>query len=373
MKNVLFAFFAFVFCGILCVSCGDKHDIVKDDVAAKGEEVKKFVLTDTMMKRIRVDSVRSSRVHNALVVPGKVTPDENQMVKIFALGDNAIVEKVFVELGDFVSKGQKLAVVRSTDMSDLERQRIDAQNQLTVVEKNLKVTQDLYDGKLAPERDLIAAKGEVQKAQSEITRVKDILHLYNANSSGEYTVTATSAGYIIDKNVASGTQIRGGGTDAMFAISQIKEVWVMANINEVDIAKVKMGMEAEVATLSYPDKVFKGKVDKIYNILDEKTKTMRARIRFANADLLLKPEMNAVITLKFDEGTQALPYVPAESVIFDKSKHYVMVFHSRDNIETRPVTISKSLGSTTWISEGLKVGEKILTRDQLLVYDALND
>jgi len=60
-------------------------------------------------------------------------------------------------------------------------------------------------------------------------------------------------------------------------------------------------------------------------------------------------------------------------VIFDQSKYYVMVFKGRSDIETREVTVYKSLRDISYISAGLKPGEKVISRNQLLVYDALND
>jgi cobalt-zinc-cadmium efflux system membrane fusion protein len=65
--------------------------------------------------------------------------------------------------------------------------------------------------------------------------------------------------------------------------------------------------------------------------------------------------------------------IPSQAVIFDRSKNWVMVYHSRTKIETRPVKVYRSLANTTYVSEGLKPGETIISKNQLLVYDALND
>jgi membrane fusion protein, heavy metal efflux system len=131
-------------------------------------------------------------------------------------------------------------------------------------------------------------------------------------------------------------------------------------------------MDASVETLSYPGQQFRGRVDKVYTVLDPATKAMPVRIKLPNTGMKLKPEMHATVMLHYDNGGQ-MATIPAGSVIFDRSKHYVMVFHDRTNIETREVTILKSLGDVSYIRTGLKPGEKIISRNQLLVYDALND
>jgi cobalt-zinc-cadmium efflux system membrane fusion protein len=135
---------------------------------------------------------------------------------------------------------------------------------------------------------------------------------------------------------------------------------------------VKAGMPASVQTLSYPDLQFTGHVDKIFSVLDPSTKAMTIRIRLKNENMKLKPEMHATVSLRFDDGAQ-MATVPSNAVIFDNSKYYVMVFRSRSDIDTREVHVHKFLGDIAYISSGLKTGEKVISKNQLLVYDALND
>src|SRR5690606_19327670 len=122
----------------------------------------------------------------------------------------------------------------------------------------------------------------------------------------------------------------------LFTVSELNDVWVLANVFETDIAKVKEGYSADIVTISYPDKVFHGKVDKIYNFLDPATKTMQIRIRLDNKDMELKPEMFATITLRYNDGNSMIA-VPSSALIFDRSKNYVLVFRDKYNIQVREV------------------------------------
>jgi len=166
--------------------------------------------------------------------------------------------------------------------------------------------------------------------------------------------------------------LRNDRSENIFDIAEIGEVWAMANINEMDINKVKLGIDAAVTTLSYPDKVFKGKVDKIFNVIDPETKAMQARIKLQNPGYLLKPDMNASINLSFNEGKSMIA-IPSNAIVFDKSKNFVMVFKDRNNIETRQVEVYRVVGDITYISSGLKENEKVITNNQLFIYRALND
>lgn len=330
-----------------------------------------FMLSDTMMSKIVLDTVRTEPVRNEITVVGKVIPDENKVINVFPLvGGN--VEDVKAELGDFVKKGQTLATIRSVEVADFERQMIQAKSDLLVAQKNLASTQELFESKLSPEREVIMARKDVDGAQAELDRVKEIFEIYGLNKGSFYKVKAPIDGFIIQKNVNRGMQLRSDNNESLFTVGQISDVWVMANVSESDIPRIKPGMPANVRTISYPDQVFKGTVDKIYNVLDPETKAMHIRIRLANVGFKLKPEMHATVTLSYEEG-QSMTVIPSKSVIFDRSKYWVMVFNSRSNIEARPVDVYSTLTSTTYVQDGLKDGETIISSNQLLIYNALND
>ena len=330
-----------------------------------------FVLSDTMQKRIEISSAEMQPVKAQLRLVGKIIADENKLVEVFPLvGGN--VTDVFVELGDYVKQGQVLAIIKSGEIADFERQLIDAQSDCGLAQKNLKVAQDLFESKLASEKDVIAAKNEVSKANAELSRVKEVFIIYGIDKKSAYQVKAPISGFVIEKKINRDMQLRSDKSDNIFTIAEINDVWVNANVYESDISKIKADMSAEIKTLSYPDTTFFGKVDKIYNILDPQTKTMKVRVKLRNSDYMLKPEMNATVTLKYNEGGSMIG-IPSSAIIFDKSKSYVMVYKDKYNIETREVDVYKQVGDVSYLKKGLNEGEKVISKNQLLIYDALND
>lgn len=335
------------------------------------EDAQAFMLSDTMMHRIVLDSVADEPIRNELTLVGKIVADESKVIEVFPLvGGN--VEEVNAELGDYVRKGQSLALIRSGEVADFERQMIQAQADLLVAQKNLKSTQELFESKLAPEREVNSAQKEVDNAQAELNRVKEIFRIYGLGKTSSYVVRSPIDGFVIQKKINREMQLRSDHSESLFTIGQLSDVWVLANVNESDIGQVKLGMEAQIGILSYPGEVFKGKVDKVFNVLDPETKAMTVRIRLQNAGYKLKPGMHATVKLQFLEGGNMLA-IPSRAIIFERSKHWVMVFHSRSNIETRPIEVYRSLGDRAYIREGLKAGERIISKNQLLIYDALND
>jgi cobalt-zinc-cadmium efflux system membrane fusion protein len=334
------------------------------------EEKTGFTITPTMLEESRFDTVKIRPVRNEIKLFGKIAADNNRLAHVFPIVSGSVL-KIYVELGDQVKQGQILATVRSSEVAEYERERMDALNDLALAEKNLQVAKDLLAGKLASEKDVLASERELEKAKSELKRINEIYAIYNLQSGALYNITAPISGFIIEKNINQNELIRSDEGDNVFSIAQIDEVWVLANVNESEIGLINPGVDAEILTISYPDRTFTGKVDRTFNILDPSTKAMKVRIRMPNADHALKPEMSATVKLKYDEKF-SLASVASSAVVFDKSKYWVMVFKDKDHIETRQVEVFRDLGGITYLT-GLEPGERVFVKNQLLIYDAIND
>jgi cobalt-zinc-cadmium efflux system membrane fusion protein len=330
-----------------------------------------FALTDTMLDRITMDTVRQTAVLNELKFSGKITPGDNKLVNVFPVVAG-YVTTINVSLGDYVKKGQVLAVIRSTDIADFEKQKRDAETALLSAQKNRKAVQELAESKLNTERDVAAADKELENAEAELRRIEEVLNIYHVNNGSFYNVIAPISGFITDKKINADMQLPTGINESIFTVAQIDEVTCIGNVYETDIAKLSTGMPVEVEVLSYPGARITGKIDKILNVLDPETKTLKIRVKLSNPEFRLKPEMAAVIYTRYPEERQ-LPVIPAEALVFDKSKNYLLIFHRKDSIETRLVEPDKTTAGCTWIQSGLKPGEAVITKNALLVYDALND
>jgi cobalt-zinc-cadmium efflux system membrane fusion protein len=335
------------------------------------ETEKSFELSDTMLSICGFEKAKFDTVKNELRLFGKVTADNNKMAQVYPIV-SGVVKSINVELGDYVTQGQILASIQSSEVAEFQKEKLDAINELAIAEKNLQVAKDLYAGKLTSEKDVAAAEKEVEKAKAELNRINEIYKIYNLKDGSIYQITAPISGFIVHKNINQNEQIRSDISEPLFSIAEINEVWILANVNESDISKVKVGYDAYIKTLAFQDTIYTGKIDKIFNAIDPETKSMKVRIKIANKDLKLKPEMNCTVSIKYAEDYKLIA-VPSSSVIFDKSKYWVMVFKDKSNIETRRVEVYRQLRDVTYIKSGIDENETVITQNALLVYDALND
>jgi len=131
-------------------------------------------------------------------------------------------------------------------------------------------------------------------------------------------------------------------------------------------------MKAEVSTLIDPERVYHGKIDKIFKIINPETNSMQAKVILDNTDGSLIPDSKATIKVKKISGQIGLS-VPAEALIFDQNKYFVVVFKSQNNIRMQEVKILQQTENTAFIAEGLSAGDKVVTQNQLMFYRSLTD
>jgi len=359
--KILTLILAFCTTGLVLQSCHNDVQEQKDT---------KFEVTDTLLNSLLIDTVKDASALSELTLTGTIAPDENKMVNVFPMV-SGVAEDVHVQLGDVVQKGQILAIMHSAEMAGFTKDYVSSEADLRSAKRTLESTQDLYKGGLASQKDLEDAESDYQKAVAENNRAGAVTEINKSNGEG-YEIKAPISGFVVEKNLNSGTQVRADNSQNLFTIADLSSVYVLINVYESDIASVKTGDPVKITTLSFPDKVFTGKIDKIDNMLDPDSKVIHARVKIANPGNLLKPEMFANVQIKGTSGTD-LPYVDANTLIFDNDRDYILVVDGKAHVRIQPVVIAKKVEDRAYISSGVKPGDRIIASRQLYLYESLKD
>ena len=354
--------FAFLLFSASMHSCTQK--------AAASDEKQGYVLPDSLLKTIEIDTVSTSKVLNSLSLTGKVDFNEDEVIKIYPV-ISGLVSDIKVMLGDYVRKGQPLAIVKSVEMAGYSNDYTMAKSNVEIAKKSLDATNDMYKSGLASQRDQLTAQENYNQALSALEKAQRILNLNGGSLNGDYVVRSPIDGFVVEKLVNNNMMIRPDNSTGLFTISDLKNVWVMANVYESNIANVKTGDSVQVTTLSYPGKIFRGKIDRIMNVLDPSNKVMKLRIVLPNPGYLLKPEMFASVVVRNTENKKMIS-IPSRALIFDHSQYYVLVYKSPSDISIRPVHVMNTVGDQSFISDGLTDGEKLIGSQALLIYQELN-
>ncbi|UOR03637.1 efflux RND transporter periplasmic adaptor subunit [Hymenobacter aerilatus] len=330
------------------------------------------VVSDSLLARITLDTVQQRPVINELKLTAKIAYDESRVNKVFPLV-GGIVTKVNVTLGQYVKAGQVLAEIESTDIANFRSESTTATVELAKTRQELASTKELYEDGLASAREYQLAQQEVRRAQAEVQKNRQIGAIYGTQQGGaaRYLVKAPAAGFVVEKTVNPRTQLRSDNDQTMFVISDLNTVWALASVYEDDIARVRPGTPAVVKTLAYPDEPAEGKIDPAFSALDPDSRVLTVRVPLQNPGNKLKPEMFATVTVASPTGASKLS-VPTSALVFERSRSYVLVFKDRNNIETRNVETAGTAGGHTYLNGGVEPGERVVSRNALLLYHTLN-
>src|SRR5476651_2152266 len=316
---------------------------------------KEVCVSDTLAKMITIDTAKTTTMKDELSLSGEVSSDDNNVVKVFPFSSGQVTD-VKVSLGDKVTKGQTLAIMRSADVAGNYTDLSSTQSDVAVSKRQLEQAEYLY-------KNAVAANSKVKSALA-------INGGGNTSANGMLIIKAPQSGYVVEKNITSGSFIRQDNNGSMFTISNMKDVWIWANVFESDISKVKVGYTANVTTIAYPGRVFTGKVNEVSSVLDPDNKVMKIKIALPNPDMLLKPQMFTNVVITNNENQQSVS-VPAKAIVFDSSKNYVVVYNDKCDLKVRQVSIIKTVDDVTYIASGLKPGERVISKNQLLLYDEI--
>ncbi|HXC06337.1 MAG TPA: efflux RND transporter periplasmic adaptor subunit [Bacteroidia bacterium] len=334
-------------------------------------ERKHYVIADSLLKVIRMDSVQMGNMVNSFELTGQVDFNQDRVMNMYPL-ISGVIQDIHVMLGDYVTEGQVLGVIKSSEMAQYSSDIENAKSNLNLAQMNFEKTKDMYRRGLASKSDSLGAAVTLVQAKAEVVRAERVIKINGDNTSGEYVVKAPISGYIVQKMVNNNQAIRTDNGNPLFTISDLKEVWIWANVYESNVDNVHLNDEVEVTTISRPDRIFKGKIDKVMQVMDPASKAMKIRITIPNTDYTLKPQMFATARVVNSENKQEL-FVPSSALIFDHSQYYVLVYASKGIADIRPVSFVSSYGKKSYINGGLKRGETVLASYALQIYSELNN
>jgi cobalt-zinc-cadmium efflux system membrane fusion protein len=366
-KNITYLFLVAI---ILISSCKKKEE---EKSVVPQTDKNKVSFTDEQLKQISVEDVQWVPYAEEFSAVGEVSFDENNVVRIYPIVSGS-VDKVDVSLGDYVKKDQLLATLLSTDISTFQRDYNVAKADLEVAEKNMSRAQELYSSGMMSEKDFAEAKKDFTNAKSDFNEKKQILELYGGSSDrldATFRVIAPRPGYIVERNINEGTQIRTDASTNIFTISDLKSVWIWANVHESDMAKVKEGDKVTVTTIAYPDKTFRGTIKKIGTMLDPASRVIRVRTELENEDGLLKPEMFATVIITSQTKDKIIA-VPENAMVLENNSYYLMRETSPHTFEKVKITTGKRFNDFVEITEGIQAGDRIVVNGSLFALTAFN-
>ena len=320
--------------------------------------------------RLSMVAAASQSVKPKLQLPAVVESDPARTAAVLTpLSGRLIALKV--ALGDRVSRGQIVAVIDSPDLGQALNDNEKAADSFRLTAKNLERQEAQNKLGVASDRDLDQAKSDHAQAAAEYTRTQGRLKVLGVapdakSSLRELAVAAPVAGSVTALNVAPGNMIN-DPTQALMTIADLSTVWVTALVAEKDVAAVAKNQEAQVTLSAYPDRVLRGKVLFVSDVIEADSRRGKIRIAFANGDYTLKPNMFATVVLSGAE--RSLVVLPSSALLMNNDRTSVFVATAPWTFERRNVEAELEEGSSVAIRSGVTAGEQVLVKGGILLND----
>ena len=305
---------------------------------------------------LKTGRVESKVVEDEIRVTGNVAVDETRLSTV-QLRYSGYIQKVFADATyQYLRKGQPLFTIYSPDLVATEREYLVAkQNQQ-------RVAQSTVLGVTEGAASLVQAATERLKqwgvSQREIARLES-----TGEVQKELEVDSPVSGYITERNALPNLTVQ--PETRLYSVADLSTVWVLAEVLQNDLGRIKVGDRASLTVDSYPGRLFEGLVNFIYPQVDMMTRTARARLVFSNPGLKLTPGMFVNVVLKLPMGKQLV--IPASGVLQSGTRQIVFVNRGNGYIEPREVQLGARAGDDFIVLKGLKPGEEIVTSANFLI------
>ncbi len=336
---------------------------------------------------MRTVTVEPRQIPQTLTVAGQIVMNEEKTVHIGVYASGRITQ-LRANIGDAADQGEVLARMHSHDVHETiaayntALQEVDRQEQLVDYQRRMRDRMArLFQLKSASPQEVERTEADLRSAQTnlhdahysvtkEAEHLSDILGLpksqlgHITDATEQVPIVSPINGTVMDRKVTLGTVVDPGME--VYTVSDLSSVWMLASVNETDIAKVRVGDEVQLMTQAYPDKAFQGRVLRVGPQFDPQTRTLLVRIVVPNPHRDLKPEMY-VSAQVYSGGSKKSIIVPEVAVQNINGGSVVFVKTSDDTFEVKPVEIARRMNGQAEIGQGLKPGDAVVTQGSFVV------
>ncbi|MGR8997567.1 MAG: efflux RND transporter periplasmic adaptor subunit [Gammaproteobacteria bacterium] len=306
---------------------------------------------------VRTVIAKQTLLSHVVRAVGRVAYDEERIIRLHPKIEGWIETLRIDKTGQWVKKNDDLLSIYSPQLVVSQEEYILALNNLKVLEKS-------------PIEDIRRGAEELVESSRERLKLLDVPdhQLHDLTMSHiikkSLHIHTPAAGIVMQIGAREGQYVT--PATELYMIADLSKVWVYADIYEYELPWVKPGDPVEMRLAGVPGRVFKGHLAFIYPYAEPETRTIKVRLTFNNAELLLKPDMFAEVTIHAGKQADAV-VIPSEAVIRSGAKTRVLIVRGPGKFEPRLVTTGLSSNGHVTILKGVKAGEEVVTSSQFLI------
>jgi len=361
-------------------SRGQAADTNASQESAPKPSVSSLDLSPSQLNSIKIEAVGSYLFRVEKEAVGNIDFADDLSVQVFPAYQGTII-KTFVELGVRVQKDQPLYTIKSPDLIQAESNLIGAAATFELTNKELARVQGL--GGIA-EREKEQATSDQQTADGALKAARDAVLVFGKTNAEidqmialrktdpALVVRSPISGTVTSFNAPPGLLVQPGNLPAPYSVANVTVKWMLANVSETEIPFFHLGQPVQVKVMAYPDRVFQGKVSKIYATVDPNTHRVTIRSEIADPHDELRPGMLANFVIRVQNPVEATA-IPANGVVREADGTMTAwVTTDRRRFEQKIITTGLRNDDRVQVLDGLRRGELVVTDNAVFLSNMLS-
>lgn len=328
------------------------------------------LISTEQSKEIKTGLVSSYDFQELREAVGVIDFDKYKTADVFSPYQGRI-NKVLVEAGNDVKKGQTLYTVLAPDVAQASSALLSAAGIYKQANETLKRARDLYEFKSISQKELEQNISDQQTAEANFIATKKSMALFgfsdpeidqvvsNRKVDTELSIKSPISGRIITRNAATGQLVQPGVAQAPITVSDTTSLWMVAQVPESEAPYYKVGQNVIVKVQAYKYKLFPGKIVYVGDSVDATTRRLTLYAHIRDPERELKPQMLASFNIEITKP-EPYPAIPAEALVRENNGTRV-VWATVDGklFKRRVVSIGITQAGLVQVLDGLQAGEMI--------------
>jgi cobalt-zinc-cadmium efflux system membrane fusion protein len=334
-------------------------------------------LTPSQLSSLTVNTVSTLGFRSEQLADGRIALNSDTATQVFSPYSGRVI-RLIAGIGEHVRKGAPLFTIEASEFAQTQSDLLNANTQLKLARIAEERRHAAFDSKGGSLQDWQQAQADLAAAQTALDSVRNRLKIFGetdtqiaalerAKAPSPITfVAAPIDGVVSDRQVGPGQYIQAGNSTPVYTIGDLATVWLVANVRETDAPLVEIGQQVEVRVLALPGKVFQAKLTAVGAAVDAVTHRVPVRATIDNPDGKLKPQMFASFSIITSGESNALA-VPEEAVVREGEAARVWVVQGGSSLALRQIHTGRINNGMVEVLDGLKPGDKIVTRGSLFI------
>lgn len=318
-----------------------------------------IALTDQQVESagIVLEAAGPAKLATVVSLPGEIQFDQDRTAHVVPRV-SGVVEGVPVQLGAQVQKGQVIAVIASTAVSEQRSELAAAQRRLELARSTFEREKKLWEEKITAQQDYLQARTALQEAEIAVNNMRQKLAAIGvtpqASAGNRFELRAPLSGVVVEKHVTLGEAV--SDSTNIFTIADLSFVWATFNVPASDLAAVRVGQAAIVRAPALGNEV-SGKVSYVGSLVGEQTRTAAARVTLANPQGAWRPGVFVTVTLTASE--REAPVTVPTSALQTANGQAQVFLRVPGGFVAQAVQTGASDGRRTEIIRGLSPGAAV--------------